>query len=111
MARFVFGESLSPDELRRVHRESINLACVRPMDRVPTANDCQPCRFRFECAARRDNAIARHANEERIHGILAAACVEGDRCPGFPFCLHVRVDAMTESERAEWCDASEEDDA
>jgi hypothetical protein len=102
-SRLVFGQSLSPDEIRRVHVIVAQFGCCARFDRplrwgastsrreAPTQEECRACRLREECGVRKDNVLAADNALERARATLRFQCgVVGERCIDFPACGHPR---------------------
>jgi hypothetical protein len=104
VSRLVFGQSLSPDEIARVHRRTCGqLECARfDLRRGARADDCTACRFRSECGIRMDDKAAAKEALARGSKALEEECANGRRCPDFHWCDHVPVYLMTAAERREW---------
>jgi hypothetical protein len=92
--RLVFGQSLSPDEIRRIQRATVQSCCgmkrtigYRPI----TVQECAACRGRFVCGVRRDDLAAARWLMGEAENAMRRACIDGDRCPDFlefKECIH-----------------------
>jgi len=81
--RLVFGESLSPDDIRRVRRCTVEGVCAMPQWAWPgpRPEDCGGCRARHLCGVRRDDAAAAKEAVKSAERAVARACRAADPCP------------------------------
>lgn len=93
MSHLIFGESLSPSEIRRVQLTTCDwLNCAQPgRHGGQPPGVCAACRYREPCGIRSDDKAAQERAMDAGGKVVVELCASGERrCIDHPYCGCVR---------------------